>query len=129
MGKPRYKSFQEMYYFPAEAFHKEMVKYLDEYTEHLLLVKGGKTSVSSHTIIQEFINYLFNEHLIANIEHITVLMANSQFYKCYQKLNPELLTDQEIKHILKDFFLFIYGKHGLSNGKLMKGFERGIKKG
>lgn len=104
------------------AFHNKMVEYLDEYQMYLLLVKSNENLVSHCSIIHEFINYIYNYHLVAGIEQITVSMANSKFYAFYTRKNKESITKETLKEILKDFFIFLNMKYGLNNEKLTRGF-------
>jgi len=111
-------------YPAAKRFHTKMVKYLDEYTEHNLLVKGGGDTFSHHPIIHEFLAYLFGHHLVTNIDEISVAMANSKFYAKYKFHNKHSISTSEMKNILKGYFIFIYGKYGIKNEQIMKGFEK-----
>ena len=106
----------------AKRFHDNMVGYLDEYQEYLLLVKSNATAVSNCSIIHEFINYIFNHHLVSAIDLITVSIANSKFHDHYKKQNREVISKDEMKKILKEFFVFLHGKYWIKNDKLMKGF-------
>ena len=107
------------------AFHNKMVGYLDGYQMYLLLIKPNENVVSHCTIIHEFINYIYNYHLVAGIEQITVSMANSKFYAFYTRKNKESITKEIMKEILKGFFIFLDGKHGIRNEKLIRGFGIG----
>jgi len=49
-------------------------------------------------------------------------MANSKFFAFYTKQNKEDIKKETMKGILKDFFLFLDGKHGIKNEKLIRGF-------
>ena len=109
-------------YPAAKGFHTNMVKYLDEYTEHNLLVKADGETFSHHPIIHQFLAFLFGAHLITDISEITVAMANSKFFAYYTFHNEETISKTEIKKILSGYFTFIYGKYGIKNEKLMKGF-------
>ena|ERR1035437_7497570 len=107
----------------AKVFHDKMVKCLDEYQDYLLLVKSNGTAVSHCSIIHEFINYLHNHHLISSIDQISVSIANSKFYAFFSRKNKEYISKETLKKILNDFFVFIFGKHGIKNEKLMRGFK------
>ena len=120
---------------PTQRFHSRMVEYVNEYQAYLLLQKSDGTGISDYDVAHEFVNYLLNHHLVTSFEEITVGMANSGFYKCYVRQNAtyyeshnieniELLSKEEIKNILKGFFVFIYGKYGIKNEKVMKGLRR-----
>jgi hypothetical protein len=111
-------------YPSAKRFHTKMVKYLDEYTEYNLLIKSDGEKFSHHPIIHEFLAYLFGQHLISDISEITVAMANSKFFAHYKIHNPEIITSSEIKTILNGYFTFIYGKYGVKNEKIMRGFKK-----
>lgn len=108
----------------AKRFRDKMVEYIDEYTEYLLLVKSDGTMVSHREIIHEFIEYLFGQHLISNLDQITVSIANSKFLAKYkQKYPEEVISNITIKGILKGYFTFIYGKYGIKNERIMRGFD------
>lgn len=107
----------------AKGFHDKMVRYLNTYQEHLLLTKAT-TSISHCYIIQEFINYLYNYHLISGIDQITVSMANSKFQSHFKKRNDEAISTELLKSVLKDFFVFLSKKYEIENEKLMKGLEK-----
>jgi hypothetical protein len=106
------------------AFHDKLVEYLYEYQEYLLLVKSNGTAVSHYTILHEFVNYLYNYHLISDLSQITVSMANSKFRADYKRRNPETITKETMQGIIKGYFVFLYGKYGIKNEKLMKGFDK-----
>lgn len=106
----------------AKRFHDKMVEYLDEY-QKFLLVKQNGTGASHCDIIHQFVNYLFNYHLVSCFEQITVSMANSKFLTLYKRQNKELIEKVTMKNILNGFFTFIYGKYGIINPKLMKGLK------
>ena len=108
----------------AKSFHDKMVRYLDEYHEYLLLVKSNGTAVSHYTIIHELINYLYNYHLISTLDQITVSMASSKFQADYKRRNKEMIDKETMKKIISDFFVFLYGKHGIKNEKLLKGLKK-----
>ncbi len=100
-----------------------MVEYLYEYQEYLLLVKSDGTAISHYTIIHEFINYLYGYHLISSVDQITISMANSKFYANYTRQNNEIISKETMKEVLKGFFVFLYGKYGIKNEKVMRGFN------
>lgn len=106
----------------ARAFHNKMVEYLDGYQMYLLLVKPNENVVFHCTIIHEFINYVYNYHLVFGIDQITVSMANSKFYADFKRQNKEVVPKETMKEILKDFFIFLDGKYGIKNEKLIRGF-------
>lgn len=108
----------------AKAFHNKMVCYLDEYQEYLLLVKSNGTAVSHFSIIHKFINYIYNYHMVAGIDQITVSIANSQFLADFKRNNKEIVSKETMKKILKGFFVFLYGKYGIKNVKLMRALDR-----
>ena len=105
----------------AKSFHNKMVCYLKEYQEYLLLVKPNSLAVSHCSILHEFINYLYNYHLVSGIEQITVSMANSKFQADYKRKNQMAIEKETMKKILKHYFVFLYGKYGIKNEKLMRG--------
>jgi hypothetical protein len=110
-------------YYPAKRLHDKMVGYLDEYTEYLLLVKSDGTCVSHRDVIHQYINYLLNYHLPSDFSQITVAMTNSGFYAKYKANNEALISKDEVKGILKGFFIFLKGKHDIRNEKVLKGLE------
>ena len=102
-----------------------MVEYIDEYREHLLLVQTDALATNRLVILQEFVNYLWGYHLITDLDQITVSIANSGFHaKLYTQNEDVPYAKETVKIFLKDFFIFLYGKHGIKNEKMMKGFER-----
>jgi hypothetical protein len=105
-------------------FHDDMATFLDEYRDHLLLVKPNETAISPCSIINEFINYLYRDHLISGFDQITVSIVNSKFNSKYNRLNKDVISKQTMKNILKGFFTFLHGKHGIKNEKLMRGLEK-----
>jgi hypothetical protein len=105
----------------AKAFHNKMVAYLCEYQEYLLLVKSNTTAISHYAILHKFISYLYNYHLVSSFDQITVSMSGSKFLTDYQKRNKEVIDKDTMKKIIKGYFVFIYGKYGIKNEKLMKG--------
>lgn len=108
----------------VKSFHNKMVCYLEEYQEYLLLVKSNGEAVSHCSILHEFINYLYNYHLVSGIEQITVSMANSKFQTDFKRKNKEVIDKETTKLILKGYFVFVNGKYGIKNEKLMKGLEK-----
>ena len=107
----------------AKAFHSKMLSCLEKYQKFLILEKANGTSVSHTAIIHEFINYIYNHHLVSSIDQITVSMANSKFYADFQRRSYENISKEKMKVILRDFFVFIYGKYGIRNEKLLKNWE------
>ena len=108
----------------ANRFHTKMVKYLYEYQEYLILDREDGTGASHVDIVHEFINYLYNHHLIVSFDQITVSMANSKFLAYFNRVNKTAMQKEEMKEILYGFFTFLYGKHGIRNEKLMRGFGK-----
>lgn len=108
----------------ARTFHYKMVCYLAEYQKYLLLVKYSEDDLSQCSIVHEFINYLYNYHLVSGFDQITVSMANSKFRADYKRQNKELITEEIMKKILKNFFVFLNYKYGIKNEKLMRGLEK-----
>ncbi len=103
----------------ARAFHDKLVKYLREYEDYLLHVKSDGTLVSHRDIIHEFINYMYSE-LVTDFDQITVPIVTSKYYAYYKRENKLEISKDEMKHILKGFFTFLYGKYGLINEEVMK---------
>jgi hypothetical protein len=112
---------------PAKTFHDKMVKYLEEYQEYLLLVKSNGTAISHYTILHQFINYILNHHLVCGFDQITVSMTNSKFLADFKRHNKEVIDKETMKKIIKGFFVFLYGKHGVKNEKVMRGLEKQTK--
>lgn len=108
----------------AKSFHTKMVRYLADYQEHLLLVKSDGTAISHISIVHEFLNFLYNHHLVGGIEQITVSMANSKFYADFRRQNKEVIGKEEMKEVLRGYFVFVEWKYGIKNGKLMRGLAR-----
>jgi len=105
----------------AKGFHNKMVSYLGEYQKRLILIKSSDTAESHCSVIHEFINYIYNYHLVAGIDQITVSMANSKFQADYKRKNKGAIPNETMKKILKDFFTFLYEKHRIKNEKLLRG--------
>lgn len=108
----------------ARTFHTKMVRYLDDYQKHLLLVKSNGSAISHSSIVHEFLNFLYNHHLVGAIDQITVSMANSKFLAEYKRRNKEIISKEEMKEVLKGYFVFIDGKYGLRNEVVMRGLEK-----
>ncbi len=108
----------------ARTFHDKMVEYLYEYQEYLLLVKSDGSAVSHYTILHELINYIYNYHLVSNLDQITVSMVNSKFRADYKRRNPEIIDTETMQKIIKGYFVFLYGKYGIKNEKIMRGLEK-----
>lgn len=108
----------------AKVFHHKMVVYLEEYQEYLLLVKSNGTAISHCSIIHEFLNYLYNYHLISCVDQITVSMANSKFHADFKRRNKEVISKEKMKQILQGYFIFLNGKYKVKNEKLMRGLEK-----
>lgn len=108
----------------AKAFHSKMLSYLEKYQKFLILEKAKGSSVSHTAIIHQFINYIYNHHLISSIDQITVSIANSKFYNDFQRKNNEEISKEEMKVILSNFFFFIAGKYGIHNEKLMTNWQK-----
>ncbi|MGE0568697.1 MAG: hypothetical protein AB7O73_12165 [Bacteroidia bacterium] len=115
---------QPKQYHTAKPFHSKLVKYREEYQEYLLLEKSDGTAVSHSDIIHAFINYLFGYHLVASFDQITVAMVNSGFQAHYKSQYKENVSKESMKKILKGFFVFVYGKYGIKNERVMRGLER-----
>ena len=107
----------------AQKFHAKMVNYLDEYQQYLLFIKSDCTAAAHVDIVHRFINYLYNHYLISSVYQITVSIANSKFLADYNRKNKAQVPKEMMKDILNGFFVFVYGKHGIKNEKLMKGFH------
>jgi hypothetical protein len=107
----------------AKRFQNKMALHLDEYQIYLLGKSSG-TAVSHCSIINEFINYLYNQHLIVDVSQITVSIANSKFLADFKRKNKEIISKETMKEILKGFFTFIYEKYGVQNDTLMRGLEK-----
>lgn len=105
-------------------FHDNMVSFLEEYREYLLQVKFNEVGISHCSVIHEFINYLYDDHLISGFDQISVSIANSKFHTQYNRLNKDVISKQAMKNILKGFFTFLHEKHGIKNEKLIRGLER-----
>jgi len=103
----------------SRVFHDKLVKYLREYEDYLLHVKSDGTLISHRDIIHEFINYMYSE-LVTNFDQITVPIVTSKYYAYYKRENKLEISKDEMKHILKGFFTFLYGKYGLVNEEVMK---------
>ena len=108
----------------SRVFHDKMVEYLYEYQEYMILVKSDGTAISHYTILHEFINHLYNNHLVTSFDQIKVSLANSKFRADYKRRNPEIIDKHTMQSILKGYFVFLYGKYGMKNEKLMKGFDK-----
>ncbi len=108
----------------AKAFHDKMVAYIDEYQEHLLLVKPNDIALFHCPILREFVNYIYNHHLVSCIDQITVSMTNSKFHADFKRRNKEVVSKEKIKKILHDYFVYLNGKHGIKNEKMMRGLEK-----
>lgn len=109
----------------AALFHKKMVAYIDEYREHLFFVQTDTFATNRLVILHEFVNYLWGYHLITELDQIAVRIANSKFLAKLYSQNEEVpFSKDTIKGFLKDFFIFLYGKHGIKNDRIMKGFDR-----
>jgi uncharacterized protein YjgD (DUF1641 family) len=108
-----------------KSFYNRMLMYLEEYKKYLLEQSNG--TVTSHSdIIHEFINYLYNHHLVSGIDQITVSIANSKFFADFKRRNKKHISKDEMKNILNGFFTFLYAKYGIRNEKLMNGLEKSI---
>ena len=66
-------------YYSSKRFHSKMIMYLDEYKDYLLYSKSEGVSVSHGSIIHQFLDFLWNQHLISSLDQITVSMCNSKF--------------------------------------------------
>lgn len=100
----------------AKIFHDQLIEYLDEYAEYLLTIKSDPDVISKRVMLQQFINYLFNEHLVKTLDEITPEML--QFGNLSQDEYPDLTANvpqEAILVTLSDFFGFLYGKYGLRN--------------
>ena len=105
----------------AKVFHDKLVKYLEEYEDYLLTVKLDSTLVSHKAINHEFINFIYNHHLISDFDQLTIPLVNSKFLAHFKRTNKLEISNQEMKTILSGFFVFLYGKHNIRNAKVMKG--------
>jgi hypothetical protein len=108
----------------AERFHYKMIIFLNEYRDHLLFLKSNKAVTHHCDIVNEFINYLYNLHLISDLGQITVSIANSKFHNHYKKISKEVVSKESVKNILREFFIFINGKYSVTNETLMKGLKK-----
>jgi len=105
----------------AHIFHNQLVKYLEEYEDYLLTVKLDSTLVSHKAINHEFINFIYNHHLISSFDQLTIPLVNSKFLAYFKRTNKLEISNQEMKAVLNGFFVFLYGKHNIRNEKVMKG--------
>lgn len=108
----------------AKTFHSKMLRHLDEYQEHLGIVKSKETAITHYSIVHEFLDFLNNKNLVGAIDQITVSMANSKFMAEYRRQNKEVISKEEMKEVLKGYFVFIDGKYGLRNEILMNGLGK-----
>ena len=67
------------------------------------------------------INYLF-ENLVSEFDEITFAMVSSKFHTQYKQLYDERIDRHSMNKIIRGFFVFIYGKYGIKNDKVMRGF-------
>jgi len=110
---------------PAKIFHDQMIAYLDEYADYLLVTKSDPTVISKRVILQQFINYLFNEYLVTCLEGITPEMLH--FGNLSNEEYPDLTSTAPpglILGTLKDFFEFLYGKYGLKKDVLSQWLDQ-----
>jgi hypothetical protein len=105
----------------ARIFHDKLVEYLEEYEDYLLHVKSDGTLISHRDITHEFINFIYGHHLISDFDQLTVPIVNSKFLAYFKRINKLEISRDEMKSILMGFFVFLYGKHGIKNEKVMKG--------
>jgi hypothetical protein len=68
--------------------------------------------------------YVYNYHLVTDLNQITVSMANSRFRADYKRKNPEIISKETMQEIIKGYFVFLYGKYGIKNEKLMRGLSK-----
>ena len=106
-----------------QRFHNLLIVYLDEYRVHLSHVKSNGYTATHISIVHEFIDYMYNHHLVGSVEQITVSMCCSKFMAHYKRKKKEIVSKEVMKKILKGYFEFLGGKYGLRNEKLMNGFK------
>jgi hypothetical protein len=109
----------------SKRFHDNMVKFLGEYREYLLLIKLDRIAVSHYAVIHEFIDFIYKDHKISSFAKITVSITNTKFLSKYNRhrSDKDVISKQRMKNILSGFFIFLYGKHRIINKKLMRGLE------
>lgn len=101
---------------PAKLFHDRMSAYLDEYADYLMNVKSDTTFISQEVMLRQCINFLFNEHLVKDLNEITPEML--QFSNLLEEEYPDLVsnaTSHLILDALRGFFEFLYGKYGVKH--------------
>lgn len=105
--------------YPAKLFHDQMIAYMEEYAAYLLLVKSDPAVISKRVVLQQFINYLFNEHLVANLNEISQEMLDygnlpkDEYPDLTSKTPSGLILDT-----LRGFFEFLDGKYDQANDVL-----------
>ncbi len=92
-----------------QRFHNLLIVYLYEYRVHLLQVKSIASATSHCSIVHEFIDYLYNQHLVGGIEQITVSMCCSKWMAHYRKRNKDVVSKDMMKGVLKGYSCFWMG--------------------
>ena len=104
---------------PAKLFHDRMIVYLEEYADYLMNIKSDTTFISQEVILRQCFNFLYNEHLVKDLNEITPEML--RFDNLPEEIYPDLGQKTPIGLILSTlngFLEFLYGKYGLRNERL-----------
>jgi hypothetical protein len=106
-----------------QRFHKLLTINLCEYKAHRFHIKANAHNATHDiSIVHEFLDFIYDQHLVGSIEQITVSIGCSKFHVRYKKRDREVVSLEMT--VLKGYFVFLNEKSGIKNEKLMRGAGR-----
>lgn len=107
----------------AEKARAPFIQYMNalnaEFAEYLA-TKYVKKTVSKHAgIVDMFIEFIYRNTDVEQLEEITRGMVNSHFRSWYKKKIWDSATDNDLRVALRKFFQFLATEKGITNQKAM----------
>lgn len=100
----------------AETLRKDFEDYLTEKF-------SGKTARKHILIVEMFLEFLYRYTDVKNLEEVTRGMANTHFRNWYRRKVWHSATPDDLKVAVKKFFQFLSTEKGITNEKVLKGFN------
>jgi len=101
-------------------FRDSMLKFKQEFGEHLSAALSPETVLWYKAIVQVFIDFLYWSTDVTKIEEITKGMSNSHFRAYWKnKVWDDTISRYDLKMALREFFTFLKNKKGITNKKVL----------